>query len=150
MQHVETAPAILVVEDDDLVQSFLCRALAGLAGEVSARASGGAALDALEHADFGLVLLDGLLPDVHGIEVAKQILGGRRGGTTAVCFVSGMLRHPQPMRCGISALPKPLRVRELLSAATELLEWRRMAASSTSLADRLVTLDQLAADLLVS
>jgi DNA-binding response OmpR family regulator len=147
---VEVPPSILIVEDDELVQAFLTRALADVAGEVSACADGRSALAAAQAQTFGLVLLDGLLPDIHGIELAKQLVVAPHARTTAICFVSGMLRQPEAMRSGISALPKPLRVRELVTVVTELLEWHRHAAGSESPGNRLAVLQTLAASLLVS
>ena len=117
---------------------------------MSACADGRSALAAAQAQTFGLVLLDGLLPDIHGIELAKQLVVAPYGRTTAICFVSGMLRQPEAMRSGISALPKPLRVRELVAAATELLEWHLHAAESEAPGSRLAVLQTLAASLLVS
>ncbi len=115
MPGVDPTP-ILVVEDDDLVRSFLCRALAGLSSNVDACATGKEALRAVGQHRFGAILLDGLLPDIHGIELAKQFISHGNASRSGICFVSGSLRHPFAIRDGVSALPKPLRLRELLDA----------------------------------
>ena len=70
---MEASP-ILVVEDDDLVRSFLCRALTGVAGDVHECATGAEALDAVDRRHFGAILLDGLLPDIHGLDLAKKLV----------------------------------------------------------------------------
>jgi DNA-binding response OmpR family regulator len=145
---VDASP-ILVVEDDDLVRSFLCRALAGVAGDVDACATGEDALRAAGRRRFGVILLDGLLPDIHGIELAQRLIDHPNGSRSGICFVSGSLRHPFAMREGISALPKPLRLRELLDAAGLLLTWSQASGSASSAA-RLAALNVLRADLLVS
>ncbi|MDQ2960838.1 MAG: response regulator [Candidatus Dormibacteraeota bacterium] len=143
-------PSILIVEDDELVRAFLTRALAGVAGDVSACEDGRSAIAAAQAKPFGLILLDGLLPDTHGIELAKQLVTSTYASSAAICFVSGMLRHPQPMRSGVSALPKPLRVMELIATATDLLDWHTHAAATELQGDRLAVLQTLAASLLVT
>jgi DNA-binding response OmpR family regulator len=141
-------PPILVVEDDDLVRSFLCRALAGLAGDVDACATGAEAMRAAGRRRYGAILLDGLLPDTHGIEVGRLLIAHPNATHSGICFVSGSIRRSLPMRCGVSALPKPLRLRELTDAVRQLLVWHLNGGDP--LADRLAALDVLGADLLVS
>jgi DNA-binding response OmpR family regulator len=147
MPVVERSP-ILVVEDDDLVRSFLCRALADVSSDIDACATGADALRAVSRRGYGVILLDGLLPDTHGIDLAKRILGEPNGSQTGICFVSGSLRLSQVMRGGVTALSKPLRVRELTDAVQHLLTWRQGGA--TPAAERLAAIDALSADLLVS
>ena len=139
---------MLVVEDDDLVRSFLCRALAGLASEVDSCATAADAIRAVSRRRYSVILLDGLLPDTHGLDLAKQIIGHVNGVTAGICFVSGSIRRNTPMSRGVSALPKPLRVNELLEAVTALLEWHRGAGGS-AVTGRLAMLERLEADLLV-
>jgi DNA-binding response OmpR family regulator len=138
---------ILIVEDDDLVRSFLCRALTGLSDDIDACATGAEALRAVARRRYGAILLDGLLPDIHGIELARQFVRHGNAARTGICFVSGSLRHPQSMRHGVSALPKPLRLRELLDAVGLLIAWHDSADGAP--ANRLAALDLLSADLLV-
>jgi DNA-binding response OmpR family regulator len=141
------APSILVVEDDDLVRSFLCRALAGVAGEVEGCATGAAATAAVEHRPYGAILLDGLLPDTHGIELGKRLIEHPNAAHSGICLVSGSLRRPVPIRAGVSALPKPLRLHELTAAVTELLAWYRSGADAS--VERRAALEVLGVELLV-
>jgi DNA-binding response OmpR family regulator len=143
---VDASP-ILVVEDDDLVRSFLCRAVTGLAGDVDGCASGAEAMAAVAGHRYCVILLDGLLPDTHGIDLARRVISHVNGATSGICFVSGSLRRPTAMRSGVSALPKPLRLHELTNAVTQLMDWHRSADGSAS--PRLAMLDLLGADLLV-
>lgn len=145
---MQLSQPLLIVEDDELVRSFLARALTGLAGEVTAVATGAEATRAVERHRFGAILLDGLLPDTHGVDLGRRLVALPNGARSGICFVSGSLRRPLPLRSGVSALPKPLRLRELTAAVDELLRWGR--TSGAVLADRLAALDRLAADLLVS
>jgi DNA-binding response OmpR family regulator len=145
---VQLSQPLLIVEDDELVRSFLARALTGLAGEVTAVATGAEATRAVERHRFGAILLDGLLPDTHGVDLGRRLVALPNGARSGICFVSGSLRRPLPLHSGVSALPKPLRLRDLTAAVDELLRWGR--TSGAVLADRLAALDRLAADLLVS
>ncbi len=147
MPEVEPSP-ILVVEDDELVRSFLCRALAGVSGDIDACATGAEALDAVSQRSYGVILLDGLLPDTHGIDLAGRILGDPNGRRSGICFVTGSLRLSRAMRAGVTALPKPLRVSELTDAVRYLLAWHEEAPAPP--AERFAAIDALRADLLVS
>ncbi|MHB8718648.1 MAG: response regulator transcription factor [Candidatus Dormibacteria bacterium] len=143
------ASDILVVEDDELVQSFLCRALTGVGGKVVACATGAEALEAAATHGFAIVLLDGLLPDMHGVELGKRLLTELAADAPGICIVSGMLRYAHPVRDGVAALPKPLRVRELVTTIGELIAWRSDPGGGDPAARR-AALDGVAVDLLVS
>ena len=98
---MDTSP-ILVVEDDHLVRTFLCRALAGLGNEVDSCGNGADALEAVSRRRYGVVLLDGLLPDVHGVDLGRKLIGHVNGSGAGICFVSGTLRRSLnlPPECG--------------------------------------------------
>lgn len=144
---MDASPAILIVEDDDLVRSFLCRALSGVADTIDACATGAEALAAVQRRRYGAILLDGLLPDTHGIDLGRRILDHPNGVHSGICFVSGSLRRALAMRHGVSALPKPLRLRELIDVVEQLLVWHNGAGDS--IAERRAALDELASELLV-
>jgi DNA-binding NarL/FixJ family response regulator len=64
----------LVVEDQTTFRELLCELLSTEAGyEVEASASGAQARACLEKARFDLVLLDLVLPDMHGFELLAQL-----------------------------------------------------------------------------
>lgn len=143
---VERDP-ILVVEDDDLVQAFLVRALTGVVPRIEACATGAEAVRLAGEREYGAILLDGLLPDTHGIDLARTLLGMPTVARSGVCFVSGSLRLSSQLRAGVSALPKPLRVRDLVATVEELLAWRDGAVEPV--AERVAAVNALSADLLV-
>jgi len=117
-QELEEPKRILVVEDQSENIEFL-RALIESAGHhCEAVMSVGEAIQRLSSEPFDLVLLDLVLPDAEGIEVARHIL--ERQLNTPVIAISGHLDRwsdDRVARAGIRRqLSKPYQVREILDA----------------------------------
>ena len=124
-------PLVLIVEDDDAVSGFLAKAVETGGWLAIAARTGDEALRCLrEHANVAVVLVDGLLPDMHGVRLAELILEERATDRVGICFVSGALRDHQPADAGVAALSKPLRLREFLDVVRDLLDWRATAGDS--------------------
>ena len=144
---VDSPAAILVVEDDELVRSFLSRALSPTYTDVDACATGAQALAFVMRRAYGAILLDGLLPDIHGVDLGRRLVAMPNAERSGICLVSGSLRRALPLRSGVSALPKPLRVIQLAAAVGELLDWHH--GQGCAVAERLAALEGLASELLV-
>ena len=129
------ASRVLIVEDDGAVRGFLGRALeSGGYVPVPVR-TGEEALQLLRAGEpMAAVLIDGILPDMHGLRLADSILDSPSGADIAICFVTGALRETAPAVAGIGALSKPLRLAELLGFLDVLMRWR--AAGGSAAADR--------------
>jgi DNA-binding response OmpR family regulator len=70
---------VLLVEDDQLIQQALGMALGDGGFEVLTALSGADALnqlDAPHSSDFGVVLLDLMLPGMDGVEVCRTVRAG--------------------------------------------------------------------------
>jgi DNA-binding response OmpR family regulator len=132
------APAVLVVEDDDAVRGFLTYALeSGGYAALGAR-TGAEAMAALHEMPVAVVLIDGILPDIHGIPLARAILEDPEFERVAISFVTGAVREGRSAVAGVGALSKPLRTRDLVEAIEILLRWRESGGSPV--ADRLSAL----------
>jgi DNA-binding response OmpR family regulator len=127
-------PSVLVVEDDDAVRGFLAYALESGGHAALGVRSGEEAIAALREAPIGVILIDGILPDMHGIRLARAILDDVAFDDVAITFVTGAIRDGRSAVAGIGALSKPLRARDLNEAVDVLLRWR--AAGGSPIADR--------------
>jgi DNA-binding response OmpR family regulator len=65
-------PYTLVVEDDELISSFIVRALQRTGHDAKVAASGAAATQLLASGDVVLLLLDLTLPDIDGLDVLSH------------------------------------------------------------------------------
>src|SRR5262245_45033763 len=73
------AMRILVVEDEKRIADFLCRGLEGAGYAVDAAGNGAAALENIHAADYDLVILDMMLPDMDGLQVLERIRNRKSG-----------------------------------------------------------------------
>ena len=67
---------LLVVDDDDIVQSMLKNVLVQAGFEVMLAGDGKEALDLLQHGDCRLVLSDWEMPVMDGLELCKKVRSG--------------------------------------------------------------------------
>jgi len=64
---------ILLVEDDAGVSSFVSRGLTEEGFEVSLAMDGGTGLDMALNNQYDLIILDVMLPKIHGLEICRQV-----------------------------------------------------------------------------
>lgn len=143
MAAAMTAPEgtrVLVVEDDAMVRGFLARALeAGGYAPVVAQ-SGDEAMTALRaEQPIAVALVDGILPDMHGMRLARAIVERDDADPVAVCFVTGGISESAAPVAGVGVLSKPMRMAQLLAMVGDLLGWR--AGGGSPLAARLQALE---------
>src|SRR5262245_14453057 len=102
---------ILIVDDNEANRDLLSRRLIRDGYRVSIAVGGQAALDALADADFDLVLLDLMMPDINGLEVLKRMKADVRLRMVPVVMITASAEMDSAIHC-IEAgaedyLPKP-------------------------------------------
>lgn len=142
------AQRILIVDDDAGVRGYLRAALGRTGHEVVEAGTAAAAIATIDAGPVGVMLIDGLLPDGHGLDLAAQVLERPDGALVGISFVTGAVREPVPPTDGIGALGKPVRPSELVAGVTELLAWRARGRGAGARSRR-AALDNLAARFLV-
>lgn len=131
-----TAIRVLAVEDDRAVRSFLARAIETGGYEPVLAQTGAEAIAALHGDDaIAVALIDGFLPDMHGMRLARTILDdepAEPAQPVGLCFVTGGITESSPQTAGVGLLAKPMRLKELLQMVAELLAWRDAGGSPPS------------------
>ena len=139
---------MLVVEDDQLVRTFLRRALERGGLSVEEAIDGAATLDRLLGDDPpAAVLLDGLLPDMHGVVLARRLLEDPRTAGLPICFLTGAVQRRSESAAGFSCLAKPIRPTELVDEIQALIGWAEAGGSPPD--QRRAALEQLGSGFLV-
>lgn len=110
-----TSPRILLAEDDDVMRSYLARALERAGYAVVAVDRGTAALPLIERESFDLLLTDIVMPEMDGIELAQK--AGEIAPHLRVMFITGFAAvtlkagHAMP---NARVLSKPFHLRDLV------------------------------------
>ncbi|RLB52822.1 MAG: hypothetical protein DRJ42_13780 [Deltaproteobacteria bacterium] len=116
-----TKPVILVVDDEDDIRRLLRRVLEENGYDVIEADKG---LDALQEVRThmpDLILLDAMLPEVHGFDICRRIKGSGRYGHIPVIMVSAIYRgwrfaEDLKTSYGVDAfLEKPFKIGDVLS-----------------------------------
>src|SRR5215212_3068415 len=80
---------ILVVEDEKRIADFLTRGLQGAGYAVDAAPNGTTALQFIHEADYDLVILDIMLPDVDGLTILEKIRNRKVGPPVLILSARG-------------------------------------------------------------
>lgn len=110
---------ILVVDDDENNVNFLIRKLTKSGYEVFEARNGSDALNLVDRQKFDLILLDVMMPDIDGFEVAKKIVSNSQYVGTPIVFLSARTSIESKLE-GLSLgavdyITKPFDFRELLA-----------------------------------
>jgi heavy metal response regulator len=132
---------ILVVEDEKRIADFLSRGLQGAGYAVDTAATGGQALDCVHSADYDLVILDLMLPDMDGMQVLERVRSRQVGPPVLILSARGALddRVKGLEQGADDYLVKPFAFVELLARVRALLRRGQPAPEKLQVAD--LTLD---------
>ncbi len=121
--------SVLVVDDEETVRSIACRYLQDAGFSTQRAASGPEALGLVEDQSFDLVVLDLMLPGMHGLQVLRRL---RQDGDLPVVLLTAM-RQPAERVAGLRLgaddyIPKPFSPGELVARVEAVL--RRVSKAS--------------------
>jgi two-component system, OmpR family, alkaline phosphatase synthesis response regulator PhoP len=126
----DAVATVLVVDDDSSLRKLLAFALQRDGFQTVMSGNAADAERALrEHPQIDVVVLDAMLPDADGLEVASQLISGPSTAGLPICVMSGILRRRLSSTSGVSCLVKPSPISELVLQLRELLAWRDAGGS---------------------
>ncbi|MBN8227592.1 sigma-54-dependent Fis family transcriptional regulator [Corallococcus macrosporus] len=132
--------AVLVVDDEESVRTFLSELLGSSGYQVRCASSGSQALEMLSGGSFDAVLLDVVMPEMSGLEVLRRYRG--TGGTAPVIVLSALSGADDAVRAlkmGASDyLAKPFGNDELQDVLARALGTRVPERQATAPAPRVV------------
>lgn len=115
---------ILLVEDDEDIADNMVLFLEHNGHHVVQVASGADGLEQMRYGNFDVVLLDGHLPDMDGLEVCRTYR--QEGGRTPILMATGRSKSDDLQRgadAGVSAyIVKPFTLSELAAQVNALLQ----------------------------
>jgi CheY-like chemotaxis protein len=124
-------PTILVVDDEEDIRRLLRRVLAENGYEVIEAEKGLEALQAVRSQVPDLILLDAMLPEVHGFDICRRIKGSKRYGHIPIIMVSAIYRgwrfaEDLKSSYGVEAfLEKPFKIGDVLTLVERALAGRK-------------------------
>jgi DNA-binding response OmpR family regulator len=113
---------ILVVDDETEIRKMLVRLLTRSGHHVVEADKGLSALRLVKERHPDLIVLDAMLPEVHGFEIARRIKGSQRYGQIPIIMISAVYRgwrYAEDLKqsCGVEHfIEKPFRIAEVLAA----------------------------------
>jgi CheY-like chemotaxis protein len=111
--------AILVIEDDAILRSDIAELLRDHGYDVVTAADGVEALAALtERDEWGVILLDMIMPNMDGREFRLQLLKQHEYAGIPVIFLSGMGDTDAGQLHAADVIAKPFRLEHLVAAVS--------------------------------
>lgn len=113
---------VLIIDDEAEIRKMLSRLLARQGHRVIEAERGQQALRMVKECAPDLIVLDAMLPEVHGFEIARRIKGSRRYGQIPIIMVSAVYRgwrYAEDLKqtCGVDYfIEKPFKISEIVAA----------------------------------
>jgi CheY-like chemotaxis protein len=120
--------AILLVEDDPHLRDALARLLEGEGHEVLQAADGASAVALMRAKRPDLLLLDDVMPGMHGGVVLDAVRAELADATPPALLMTAAGRDARAVEAGVQDLEKPFNVPELLDAVERYLAEMRGSA----------------------
>ena len=123
LNTTETIPTILVVDDDTPIRSLLRQELGDAGYLVKEAANGKAALDMVRMAKPDLIILDVMMPEINGFDVAAVLKNDPATMDIPIIILSIVQDKERGLRIGVDRyLTKPINTEQLFHEVEELLE----------------------------
>ncbi len=116
------APTVLIVDDEADIRKMLKRLLAARGLRILEADRGLLALKMVKEHAPDLIVLDAMLPEVHGFEIARRIRGSKRYGHIPIVMISAVYRgwrYAEDLKqsCGVQYyIEKPFKISDVLEA----------------------------------
>ncbi|HEY3237643.1 MAG TPA: response regulator [Polyangiaceae bacterium] len=133
---------VLVVDDEADIRRMLKRLLLGRGFRVLEADRGLRALRIVKERMPDLIVLDAMLPEVHGFDIARRIKGSRRYGHIPIIMVSAVYRgwrYAEDLKQSLGVdhyIEKPFRIADVMRAVETCLE-QPGGSNGSEAADRL-------------
>jgi DNA-binding response OmpR family regulator len=127
---------ILIVDDDESIRKMVGRLLTKSGHRVIEADRGLTALRMVKEHSPDLIILDAMLPEVHGFDIARRIKKSKRYGETPIIMVSAVYRgwgFAEDLKQGFGVdayIEKPFRIEELARVVSLCLSGNRFAVGS--------------------
>ncbi len=124
------SPKILIVDDEDDIRKLLARVMTQKGYQVVESARGLDALQKVRDENPDVILLDAMLPEVHGFEICRRIKGSKKYGDIPVIMVSAIYRgwrvaEDLKASYGVDAfLEKPFKISDIIAQVERVLAGR--------------------------
>jgi DNA-binding response OmpR family regulator len=129
-----SARTVLVVDDEDDIRNMLHRLFKSKGYNVLVAHDGKTALRVVKERSPDVIILDAMLPEVHGFEIARRIKASERYGHIPIVMVSAVYRgwrfaEDLKETCGVEHyIEKPFKIAEILAAVEQVLASEERAA----------------------
>jgi len=90
--QLEVQKKILVVDDEDDIRLLISRVLTEKGYDVVTASRGLEAIQLVQNEEPDMIILDAMLPEVHGFDICKKIKGSKKYGHIPVIMISAIYR----------------------------------------------------------
>ena len=136
---MERKGCILVADDEEIMRDVLSDLLSSESYDVDLAENGMQTLKRIESGEYGVVLLDLMMPDLDGLKVLKELKEGKNPPEVIILTAFASIEKAiQATKLGaFDFISKPFKNDELLLSIKNALEHRHLLEENRSLKDRL-------------
>lgn len=131
-------PLVLIVDDEEDIRKLLKRVLMDRSYRVIEADRGTAALRLVKEHVPDLIVLDAMLPELHGFEICRRIKGSQKYGQIPIIMISAVYRgwryaEDLKQNYGVDAyIEKPFRITEVVRAIEQAIESKKGGGDKNS------------------